>query len=334
MDGGRQTTQAKQGVLRTVVSVALKLVVTTAVLLFVVHKLGWQRILSTAASASPVWLAAAALAFFVSVVLGVVQWQILLRNRGITLSFGTAFRLYFIGIFFNNFILGMIAGDAVRVTYLKLGNESARAGFAATFLDRFAGFWAMSAFAVIASVWLVGSRGVGPGLWYTVAALAGAFVLFGGVMALLVVKPVQRLAYAVLERLPIPQKTRVRGVVEEMVLEAHDSHIIVPVALVSIAVQALRVGVHILCAASMGMVSAATLHYFFIFVPLLAMTMVVPLPFGVREAVEGSLFAMAGFRAESAVVMGFLASIVGITVSLLGAVYFVTGRAQRRKAGQ
>ena len=318
---------------RRALSLVLKLVVTAAVLGLVVWKLGWREILRAASSASLPWLAAAALVFFVSVVLGVVQWQILLRNRGISLRFGRAFRLYFIGMFFNNFIFGLVAGDAVRVAYLKLGNQSARAGFAATFLDRFAGFWAMSAFAMVASVWLLSGSVAETALWYTVAALAAAFLLFVAVMAFLVSAAVQKLVYAAIERLPLPNMARVRGIVQEMVLEAHDSHIIMPVALLSILVQALRVGVHILCAASMGLVTAANVHYFFIFVPVLAMTMVAPLPFGIRETAGGALFAMAGFQPEAAVVMGFLASITGIAVSLLGAVYFVTGRASgERKA--
>lgn len=312
-------------------SFVLKLAITIVVLGFVVWKLGWADIVEIASGANPLWLAAAAFAFYVSIILGVLQWQILLRNRGIDLPFKRAYQLYFIGMFFNNFIFGMVAGDAVRVTYLRLGNESARRGFAATFFDRFAGFWAMSAFAVIASLWLVRAHGLGPAVWYTVGALIATFVLFGGVMTFLISRRLQALMFRLLEISPVPQKARIRGVVEEMLLEARDAHILAPVAGLSVLVQALRVGVHIMCAAAVGLVTLTNLHYFFIFVPFLAMTMVVPMPFGVREAAEGSMFAMAGFHAESSVVMGFLASLVGIAVSLVGAIYFLTGRARQRK---
>jgi len=312
--------------LKRLLSFTAKLVVTVAVLVYVVWKLGWEDIAAAAVRASPLWLLAAAALFFASCVLGVAQWQILLRNRGITLPAQRAFDLYFIGMFFNNFVFGMVAGDAVRVAYLKLGNESGRRGFAATFLDRFAGCWALSAFAVVASAWLVGTKGVGAVMWYTVAGLAAAFVLFAAVMAVLVSKRVQAWVFWLLDRLPVPQRPRIRGIIDEMLLEAHDWHILLPVGVISMVVQALRIGVHVLCAAALGLVSLGNLHYFFIVVPFLAMTMVIPLPFGIREAAEGSLFAMAGFQPEAAMVMGFLASVVGIAVSLVGAVRFVAGR--------
>ena len=61
-----------------------------------------------------------------------LQWLLLLRNKGIVMGFGRAFTLYFVGMFFNNFLLGTVAGDAVKVALIKSGNESGSAGLAAT----------------------------------------------------------------------------------------------------------------------------------------------------------------------------------------------------------
>ncbi len=310
---------------RTAVGIG-KVTVTAAVLAYILWRFGWQSILSTLLEANPWWVVAALTVFFVSTTLGAVQWQLLLRNRGIELPFGRTFQLYFMGMFFNNFIFGMAAGDAVRVAYLRLGNQSARAGFAATFLDRFAGFWAMSGFAVVATLALIGERGIQGRIWTVVAILTVMFVVFVGIMGLLISKRIQALAFALLDHLPVPGRARIRSVIDEMLIEAHDKHIVGPVAVLSTVVQFLRVTVHILCAAALGLVSAGALHYFFIFVPILAVTMIAPLPFGLREGLEGSLFALAGFRPDAAVVMGFLASLVGIAVSLLGACFFLMGK--------
>ncbi|MBD3243710.1 MAG: flippase-like domain-containing protein [Chitinivibrionales bacterium] len=312
----------------------LKLGITTAVLVFVIWKLGWESILSTIAQAEPWWMVAALGVFFVSGVLGSVQWQVLLRNRGISMPFHKAFMLYFVGMFFNNFIFGMVAGDAVRVTYLRIGHEDVKAGFAATFLDRFAGFWAMSAFAVVAGLLLVWQRSTaGRGLWYIVAVLSLMFLLFAGVMAFLVSRPLQTLVFRLVDgiRVADKHKLKLRAILQEMIIEAHDSHIVAPVAALAVVVQFLRVSVHVLCAASLGIVAGGSLYYFFVFVPVLAMTMIAPLPFGIRESIEGSLFAIAGFKPEAAVVMGFLASLVGIAVSLLGAVFFLAGKRHSRE---
>jgi membrane protein DedA with SNARE-associated domain len=51
--------------------------------------------------------------------------------------------------------------------------------------------------------------------------------------------------------------------------------------------------------------------------------MTIPLPFGIREAAGGALFALAGFPTNEAFVMGFLASLVGIAASFLGGIFFI-----------
>jgi hypothetical protein len=108
-----------------------------------------------------------------------------------------------------------------------------------------------------------------------------------------------------------------------VILEAHDRHVILPVALLSVVIQLLRIGGNITCAAALGLLTPANVHYFFIFVPMLAMLMIVPLPFGVREGVGGALFMFAGFEPQAAFIMGFLTSIVGIIVSLPGGFLFI-----------
>ena len=104
----------------------------------------------------------------------------------------------------------------------------------------------------------------------------------------------------------------------------HDLHILVEVGTLSAVIQLLRIGVHLLCAHALGLLSPGNFHYFFIFVPLIAMLMTLPLPFGVREAAGGTLFALAGFPEGAAYVMGFLASLVGIAASFFGGLFYIT----------
>jgi len=75
----------------------------------------------------------------------------------------------------------MAAADAVRITYLKLDKSSGKAGFAATFLDRFAGLIAMLAFAVAGSVVLLKQKAIeSRSLDIALIALLGTFGLFSG----------------------------------------------------------------------------------------------------------------------------------------------------------
>jgi glycosyltransferase 2 family protein len=315
--------------MRRVAGALVKVVVTAAVLVFIVWKLGFHQILSTVSQANPWWLCAALVVFFVSGWLGVVQWEIILRNRGVKLPFSRVFSLYFIGMFFNNFALGIIAGDAVKVAYIKLGEGRGKAGFAATFLDRFAGLWAMLGYAVFGSILLIKQKALeSRSMTLAIVALFVAFACFGGALLFLMSKKLQSLAFALIHWLPFKRRDSLRRILEETLIESHDAHILLPVGVLSTVVQFMRIGVHILCAAALGMLSAGNIHYFFIFVPILAMMMVAPLPFGVRESVGGALFALAGFEASAAIVMGFLATIVGSAASLVGGILFVANKLQ------
>ena len=311
-----------------VLKTILKIAVTVGILAFVVQKLGWQNILTTVERADWRWFAAGLVVFVVSSVLGVVQWVILLGNRGIKVPFGKAFVLYFVGILFNNFMLGMVAGDAVKVALLKnaAGKGSGRIGLAATFLDRVAGLWAMMAFAVIGSIILFhhGASAISGNIITASIALTATFLAFCFLCVLIVVKPVQDVTMSVFARLPIPavHKERITSIIGELFLEASDHHILLPVILLSILIQTMRIAVHVLCAASLGLLTMANFQYFFVFVPMIAILMLIPLPFGVREVMAGGLFTMAGFKSD-AIVMQFLVSLIGIITSAFSGILFI-----------
>jgi len=315
--------------MRKIISTTAKIVVTIGVIAFIINRLGWRHILVTCEQANPAWLASALILFFISGWLGVVQWQIILKNRGLSLPFWRVFSLYFIGMFFNNFAFGIITGDAIKVAYIKVDQGSGKAGFAATFLDRFAGLWAMLGYAIFGSVLLIKQKSLESGsMTMSIVALFVTFICFGGALLFLMSKKLQAIAFRVIEILPIPQKQResLKKILGETLIEVHDVHILLPVGVLSTIVQFLRIGVHILCAGSLGLLSAANIHYFFIFVPILAILMIVPLPFGIRESIGGTLFAFAGFQVQSAIVMGFLATLIGSAASLTGGILFLVNK--------
>lgn len=306
------------------VSTILKTAVTLIIVVLLVRKLGWNEIVSVVVKAQPIWLITGLVVFFISILLGVIQWRILLSNRGIPLALGRAFKLYFVGMFFNNFIFGGIVGDALKVVSIKSRDGKGMAGLAATFLDRFAGLWAMCGFAVAGSLVLL-NRGMllNGKIDTAVIALFVTFVLFAGIMTFLIFKPLQKLVFRIIDSISFLKKARGREMLSEMIIEAHDMHVLWRVAFLSTIIQFLRIGVHALAGASLGLLTLSNFQYFFIFVPVIAMMMTIPLPFGVRETAGGALFALAGFPTEAAFVMGFLATLVGLASSAIGGVFFI-----------
>lgn len=305
----------------------IKITITILVIVLLIGKLGWEDIKNTVSGANPLWLLVATGIFVASGFLGVLQWRILLSNRGIPLTFWRTFRLYFIGMFFNNFVLGGIVGDAMKVASIKTKNGKGLAGLAATFLDRFAGLWAMCGFAVFGSIVLL-ERGVlsDVKIGTAIIALFVTFLLFGAILFFLLSKPLQKFFFRCCDAFIITRKIRLKEIISEMLIEMHDYGVLLKVALLSVMIQFLRIAVHAMAAASLGLFSIGNFHYFFIFVPIIAMIMIIPLPLGVRETVGGVLFATAGFPIDAAFVMGFLASLVGLAASFLGGLFFIADK--------
>jgi glycosyltransferase 2 family protein len=308
----------------------LKLLITALVVWFIIHRLGWRNIIDAVVRADRFWLVVAAAIFLISGIIGAAQWRLLLHNRKVNLPFRRVFLLYYIGMFFNNFMLGMVAGDAVKVALIRSRREDARAGLAATFLDRFAGLWAMLGFAMAGSAVLLMQGMLDESRLLTaVLGLGAAFLGFGLVCAFLVSRRVQKLSFQVLHALPIPAKASIEAMARGVALEVDDRHILAPVAGTAALIQFLRILVHVCCAQAMGLLTMGNFQYFFIFVPFLAILMLIPLPFGVKEGVGGTLFLLAGFSPEAPeepVIMEFLASLTGIGVSMLGGLFFITNK--------
>lgn len=301
---------------------ALKLVVTGLVIWYVVHKLGWNNIVSTCRAINPLWALLGLAASVVSIVLGAFQWYLLLHRKDLRLSFREAFELYYIGMFFNN--LGTVAGDGIKIAYVKQRHSMGKIGFAATFLDRFAGLLALSGFAAAGCVILLHqgefhNPTVQAIVRFTVVLLA----LFGCLLAFLTMRRLRRTFFVLVNKLRLPKREFINDLVAVTGLDINHLPLIVNIGLLSIVIQGLRIATHLCCAASFGILTAHNIVYFFIFIPLMSLFMVVPLPFGIRETVGGHLFALTGIQNQAAFLMQFMATIIGVAGSLWGGIEFL-----------
>ena len=96
----------------------LQLLVTGALLYWVFHDPAVRSAMATAVRDADYRWIGAAIAMYLIVELGaVVRWQILLKVQGIHLSNGRILALFFIGMFYNQFLPGGTGGDIIK-TYL------------------------------------------------------------------------------------------------------------------------------------------------------------------------------------------------------------------------
>ena len=107
---------------------------------------GRQLLLDTLRSTASRWhfLVLGILGFIAAIGFCVLRWGVLLRTQGFEFSFGRMLSLYFIGQFFNSFLLGGVSGDLVKAYYVVGETSRKRTEAVATiFIDRALGFVAL-----------------------------------------------------------------------------------------------------------------------------------------------------------------------------------------------
>ena len=140
-------------------------------------------------SAHPGWLAAGFLVAGAGNLLGVVRWGIFLRVLGIRLPAWDVLRLSFVGLFFNNFLVGAVGGDAVKVVWLAAKGHRKTAALLSVLMDRMSGFGALILCSLIFMLlrwdWLMRSAvvaGLIKGVFFYLAAVI-ALMAFSFVMS-------------------------------------------------------------------------------------------------------------------------------------------------------
>jgi uncharacterized membrane protein YbhN (UPF0104 family) len=110
------------------------------------HSLARERIAFFAASIA-LYLAGQVMSAF--------RWQLLARLNGIAAPFREHLAYYFIGMFTNLFVPGLVGGDAARAVYLGRRHDSTGAAIASVIADRGIGlvalFWFAAASALLIS---------------------------------------------------------------------------------------------------------------------------------------------------------------------------------------
>ncbi len=106
------------------------------------------------------------------------RWQILLRAQGLVFPAGAVHRIFWIGQFYNSFLPGGIAGDAVRFAWLWHEQPDAKAAAAAGLAaDRLLGLGALCALAAIALGLHLARAGGGPELTALLGTSVATFLL-------------------------------------------------------------------------------------------------------------------------------------------------------------
>jgi uncharacterized membrane protein YbhN (UPF0104 family) len=76
--------------------------------------------------------------------ISITRWWMLLRAIGMPIGYGEAFRLSYIGFFFNAVVPGLTGGDVVKAFYIARGSEEPYKAFISVFVDRAIGLFGLA----------------------------------------------------------------------------------------------------------------------------------------------------------------------------------------------
>jgi uncharacterized protein (TIRG00374 family) len=303
--------------------ILLKFLVSIALIGLFLQQIDLADVERAARTAQPLYLVAAVLLFTTSNLLGAIQWGYLLRVQDIDLPMRRVISLYFVGVFFNNFLVSNIGGDAVRVYDLSRTTGKGSQSFAATFLDRFVGLFVLILFSLLAF-------GVNPELWSLSIAVPMA-CLVGALLGILVFGFSRRMSGWVLglagRFAPSKVVSLLEGIREGFMAYRTAYVVLFRVFVIAAGVQMTRIGVYYAVGRGMGL--DTKFDHFLIFIPLIAIVAAIPISFGgigVRENLGAILFGRVGVAPAEALAMMFIGYLTGIVASLFGGISFVMRR--------
>ncbi|MBN1164672.1 MAG: flippase-like domain-containing protein [Candidatus Krumholzibacteriota bacterium] len=302
----------------------LKLLVSLGLIAYLLIRIQPSRLLTYLENIDIAWCCAALGIFLLSSLLGAVQWFALLRAGGVSLTLPKTLQLYFVGLFFNNFLPSNVGGDTVKILdVVRDGNDPHRV-FAITLLDRIFGLIGLCVLALVAFV-IILPAGKTENLGVYMAIFTGCVL---PVMVLVFSRRLSRAVKSVFSRIKIwGLGNRLEQVLGHLGSLRHLRSLMIKVALLTLMIQFLRVATHVLVGRALKIeITSWTLVHFYVFVPLLGLIMILPISInglGIREGTGILLFTRLGMREEEAMLMEFITYVVMVVVSLTGGFIFL-----------
>lgn len=300
----------------------IKILVSIVIIIFLLVKLGLHELVSQFMAANVWWLVAGVVAFSVSNLLGSFQWYLLMKTRGIDIPLGKVITYYYVGLFFNNFLIGYVGGDAIRIFDLSRASGNSSHAISTVFFDRLIGFAMLTTLALVAGLaWR--------NIFQTKTIIVVILIIFVcWIISFIVLfneKFAKKIGWAFRFLLPSKINDRIRNIYASINSFKHEKKTIAKVLMISFVIQSLRIFVHYFAALSVGV--EAHIKYFFVFIPVIALLASLPISvggIGVREGSGVALFSQVNsFQPEAIVAMEFLAYVIGLLSTIPGGLFFM-----------
>jgi len=305
----------------------LKIVVSLGLIAFVLWRVKLDKVAAQLASAN-LWFVLAALALYVlAIVVNGVKWQILLRAQGVRVPIGAVLQFLFTGFFFNNFLPANVGGDVMRGYGLARYTDRTADAAVSVIVDRIVGliaYMSTAAVAAIVAVNLTGHSALQQVEWVAIVAL----VLLAGLFAVLLSRRLRALigrlfTWRFLIRLG-PFWARVSAAFDAYRFRYGTLALAFGVALIGIICTTF-----VNWCLSQAMGGLMPLAAIFLFNPLIALVLMIPISIGgigVSQTAYPFFFGLAGVPTDHSVAVSLLIYAIAVVASLPGGVFWLRNK--------
>ncbi|MBB6445591.1 lysylphosphatidylglycerol synthase transmembrane domain-containing protein [Bacillus benzoevorans] len=160
----------------------IRFIVSAGLMVWIVKMIDWDEAFRIMKEGSPFYFILAFLAIQITVATSIWKWKMLIqssekKHHSNQASLTYLGKLYYIGLFFNNFMPGSVGGDVVRIIFLGKKTGVATATTSVLFERITAGF-ALVGIVLISALFMDQSRPYLISLLILIALAAGLYIMF------------------------------------------------------------------------------------------------------------------------------------------------------------
>lgn len=302
----------------------LKIVISFGIIFFTVRSIELEALKTQFLKTDPYWIGWSLFLLSLSYLIGAFQWLLILKMSQISLTYPLTLGYYYVGLFFNNFLISGMGGDLLRVYDIQKHSpdkERLSPALATVFFDRFVGLLTLIFFACVTGAFMIG-RGESIRMFLSITLILFLWIL--GLVIVLNKKAADTIVKPFSVIIPKKMYERLRHLYHEVHGFRNQPVELLKIFSISLAVQGLRILTIWAIGRAMG--DESSLTYYIIFVPIISLAASLPISIGgtgPREQTAVLLFRKIGVAPEIAFSIGFVTYIISMVSTLPGALIFL-----------
>ncbi|MBI3915012.1 MAG: flippase-like domain-containing protein [Chloroflexi bacterium] len=309
-------------------STLIKLTITISIIAFLFSRVDLARMADQLSRANAAYLAIALALYFAAIFVGAVKWHLLARAQAMRASLGALLTYSLVGLFFGNLLPSNVGGDVVRAYGLMRASGQREAAGVSVLVDRLMGLVAFLGAAVVMAAIAAVTLTRGELEQIEIATVIAATVFIAAAALLFSRRVGQRVKFI----FDLPLLTAIRPMAQRVYAALQVYRTSYRALALNIALSALIVVLTTLVWYAVGRALGVSvpLFYFFLFNPLIAFVLLIPISFnglGPKEATAVFFFSLVGVPNELALAMSLIFHLIIVLTSLPGGVLWWRERA-------